>query len=162
MENGIFLLLGTNLGDRLENIRKAVTEIASDVGNVIKQSSIYQTAPWGQPNQPDFYNVVIEIETEYTATELLERLLKIETSLGRTRKERWGARTIDIDILFYNNEVIDSENLSVPHPAIASRRFTLVPLAEIAAELVHPVSKKTITELLSECPDDLPVTLVNL
>ncbi|HEY9048409.1 MAG TPA: 2-amino-4-hydroxy-6-hydroxymethyldihydropteridine diphosphokinase [Ohtaekwangia sp.] len=157
MDSGIFLLLGTNLGDREQNLAKAKDLISKQVGNLVKESSIYQTAAWGKNDQPDFYNEVIEIDTTLSPQALLQTTLHIEEELGRKRMETWGPRVIDIDILLYRDSIIDTARLTIPHPAMAQRRFTLVPLAEIAADILHPVLQKKISELLDLCPDQLAV-----
>jgi 2-amino-4-hydroxy-6-hydroxymethyldihydropteridine diphosphokinase len=157
MKTGIFLLLGTNLGDRFGNIRKAVLETRDSVGPIIAQSKIYQTAAWGKTDQPDFFNQVIEISTDLSPDELLAAILSIEQKLGRERDEHWGARIIDIDILFFGQQIIASPTLTIPHAAIEYRKFTLLPLAEIAASFVHPKSGKTMLQLLNECNDPLKV-----
>jgi 2-amino-4-hydroxy-6-hydroxymethyldihydropteridine diphosphokinase len=157
MKTGIFLLLGSNLGNRFENIQKAVSEIEGSIGVIVTRSKIYRTAAWGKTDQPDFFNQVIEISTGLQPHDLLSALLQIEKKLGRQRKEQWGARIIDIDILFFNQQKIESSVLSIPHPAIESRRFTLVPLNEIAPSFKHPTSAKTMSELLEECKDPLKV-----
>jgi 2-amino-4-hydroxy-6-hydroxymethyldihydropteridine diphosphokinase len=159
MIGDIFLLLGSNLGDRETNLEVARSKIQS-IARIRKLSGVYKTAPWGKPDQPAFYNQVIAIETAMVPDELLNALLSIEMALGRERHEKWGSRVIDIDILFYKNDIISNERLKIPHPQIANRRFTLVPLQEIAPELVHPVLGKSITELLGECEDRLEVERV--
>lgn len=157
MNNGIFLLLGSNEGDSARNLAEAERRIGQDAGRVVARSSLYKTAAWGREDQPDFYNRVLEIRSAHSPWNLLEILLGIEKSMGRIRVEKWGRRVIDIDILFYGNEIHDTPGLIVPHPGIPSRRFTLVPLAEIAAGFVHPVLKETIGSLLAQCTDSLAV-----
>lgn len=162
MNSGIFLLLGSNEGDRLRNLEEASRRISLDAGEVVARSSVYRTAAWGMEDQPDFYNQVVAIRSPHSPEELLWRLLAIERAMGRVRRERWGPRLIDIDLLFYGNEVIDTSFLRVPHPGIPDRKFTLLPLAEIAPDLVHPVLHKTIAELLRECEDRLGVERLGL
>lgn len=157
MDTGIFLSLGSNQGDSHENLRETIARIGQQAGTVLKASSVYRTAAWGKTDQPDFLNQVIGLSTTLAPEELLERTLSIEQSLGRVRKEKWSMRTIDIDILLFNDQVINSPRLSLPHPELANRRFVLVPLNEIAPDHIHPVLKKTIRELLIECPDQLEV-----
>jgi 2-amino-4-hydroxy-6-hydroxymethyldihydropteridine diphosphokinase len=157
--NGIFLLLGSNENDRLKYLTQAKQQITSTVGDIVKQSAIYETQPWGNFNQQDFLNQVIEISTSLSPEELLDATMKIETELGRVRAERWGPRKIDIDILLYGEIVIHSPRLEIPHPAIPDRRFTLVPFSEIAGDVIHPVNRKTIENLLKECPDEQGVRL---
>ncbi|MCJ8209953.1 2-amino-4-hydroxy-6-hydroxymethyldihydropteridine diphosphokinase [Mucilaginibacter sp. RS28] len=153
----VFLLLGSNLGDRFSYLEKARRAIRDNVGEIIKKSSVYETAAWGKENDPDYLNQVLEVQTKQNAPDLLKTLLEIELTMGRERKEVWAARTIDIDILFFEKEIIDQDNLIVPHPRLHLRRFTLEPLAEIAPDFVHPVLGKTITELKNELPDSLTV-----
>lgn len=152
-----YLLIGGNLGNRKENLSKATGLIRKQCGVVINSSSLYETAAWGMAEQPSFLNQVLEISTSLDAKQLMRRILKIENMMGRVRKEKFGPRTIDIDILFYQNEIHDLLFLKIPHPELQNRRFVLVPLAEINSELQHPVLKKTIAELLEECPDNLEV-----
>lgn len=152
----VFLLLGSNLGNREEFIKKAVEQIG-EFAAVLKTSSLYETQAWGKEGEPDYLNQVVEIATDMEAHNLLAMLLKIEQHLGRLRNEKWGSRTIDIDILFYGNRVIDDADLTVPHPRLHERRFTLEPLEEIAAELIHPVFKKNITQLKKDLKDSLIV-----
>ncbi|MEZ4946256.1 MAG: 2-amino-4-hydroxy-6-hydroxymethyldihydropteridine diphosphokinase [Cyclobacteriaceae bacterium] len=157
MQKTTYILLGTNLGKRELNLTAARGHIGEKIGTILYSSKIYETAAWGKEDQPDFLNQVIMLKTHIDPHSLLEKLLWIETTLGRQRKIKWGERIIDLDILFYEDEVINDENITIPHPGIPSRRFTLLPLQEIAPQLVHPVLNKTIEELLAECPDKLDV-----
>jgi 2-amino-4-hydroxy-6-hydroxymethyldihydropteridine diphosphokinase len=154
----VFLLLGSNLGDRRNALQAACDRLEARVGKIEAISSIYKTGAWGNTAQPDFYNLAIRIATSLAPEVLLENCLAIEADLGRKRVEKWGERVIDIDILFYEDLIIRQEALQVPHPQIAFRRFTLEPVAEIAKDFVHPELRKTIGELLEACPDNLPVT----
>lgn len=156
----VFLLLGTNLGNRTANLTEAIRAIHEQVGKIITASSVFETSAWGKTDQPSFLNQALEIRTQLDAEMLLTRLLSIEEQMGRLRREHWGQRVIDIDILFFGNDVYSSPRLLIPHPQLANRKFTLIPLNEIAPEFVHPLLKKTITELLEICPDTLDVTKV--
>jgi 2-amino-4-hydroxy-6-hydroxymethyldihydropteridine diphosphokinase len=153
----VFLLLGSNLPDRQKNLESALRLLNERVGEVVSVSAVYKTAAWGITSQPDFYNQAVEIGTPLSPEVLMEECLRIETELGRQRLEKWGERIIDIDILFYDSISINTEALHIPHPQIPYRRFTLVPLAEIAAEYEHPFMEKTIQQLLDVCPDKLDV-----
>ncbi|MEQ8424593.1 MAG: 2-amino-4-hydroxy-6-hydroxymethyldihydropteridine diphosphokinase [Cyclobacteriaceae bacterium] len=155
MKKTTYLLLGTNLGDRKNNIAIARGHIAEKIGTIQKSSKIYETAAWGKEDQPDFLNQVIMLKTHLDPHTLLEALLWIEEALGRRRKIKWGERIIDLDILFYENEIIEDEKITIPHAGIPNRRFTLLPMQEIAPQLLHPVLNKTIEQLLAECPDKL-------
>jgi 2-amino-4-hydroxy-6-hydroxymethyldihydropteridine diphosphokinase len=155
-----YLLLGSNEGDRQEWLRQAMEQIKERIGVITKRSAVYSTAAWGLEEQPDFLNMAIEVETNLPARELLTGINAIEQALGRQRTVKWGQRTLDIDILFYGNEIIDETDLKVPHPALQDRRFALAPLNEIAAGYVHPHFKKTIRALLAECDDPLEVSVV--
>ena len=155
--NHAYLSLGSNEGNRTLWLQKAIDLIAEKCGVIGQRSSIYETAAWGITTQPDFLNMVISLQTDKTATELLALILAIETSLGRERTIKWGPRTIDIDILLYNKDIIQTSSLIVPHPFMQERRFTLIPLAEIAPHFIHPILRKSIAELLVECPDKLEV-----
>lgn len=150
---GIFLSLGSNLGNRLNNLKEARELIYDTVGKVIATSSLYRTDPWGVTDQPEFYNLVMMIESELPPSILLERLLDAEKEMGRVREKKWGARLIDIDLLFYHNQVLNLPHIIIPHPQIPFRRFVLEPMAEIAPAFIHPVLHKNIATLLAECGD---------
>lgn len=154
-----YLLLGTNLGDRLSQLDRARRAIGENIGELVACSAVYETEAWGNPDQPDYLNQVINVRTPLEATVLLDVVHTIEKALGRDRKEKWGARVIDIDILFYGEEVIEAEHLHVPHPHIHERRFVLVPLAEIAGHFVHPTLLQPISNLLEATSDTLSVKL---
>ncbi|RKD14345.1 2-amino-4-hydroxy-6-hydroxymethyldihydropteridine diphosphokinase [Pelobium manganitolerans] len=153
----VFLGLGSNVGDKMAYLQKALALVAERVGAIEKVSSFYATKAWGKTNEDDFYNAAVEMQTNLTAFEVLKTVQKIETELDRVRKEKWGARTVDIDVLFYESDVIATEELKVPHPFITDRRFVLVPLAEIAEQLIHPIKKKSVQKLLEQCTDNLSV-----
>jgi len=161
----VFLLLGGNLGDRKQTILEAKKYISLQIGKIELESSLYQTAAWGVENQPSFLNQVIQVLSSLSAQEILVQIEEIEKKLGRKRYQKWYARTIDVDILYYENQILDEEentetqqkNLKVPHPFLHQRRFTLVPLVEVAPHFVHPLLQKTNTELLEDCLDKLPV-----
>lgn len=149
----IYLLLGSNLGDSRALLQHAATQLEQQLGNINKRSAMYKTAAWGKTDQPDFVNQVLELHTRFSAMETLNIMLKIEQQMGRQRSELYAPRTIDIDLLFFNQHIIDLPNLQVPHPRIAERRFVLVPMNELAPDFKHPVWHKTIRQLLLECPD---------
>ena len=146
MANKVYLALGTNLGDREKQLKTAIEEL-EEFATVIKESSIYETEPYGYKEQGKFLNMCLEMETELSALELIFRLQEIEHKMGRIREIKNGPRTIDLDILFYNDEVIDRPNLKIPHPQLHKRRFVLDPLTEIAGNYLHPIIKKPIKEL---------------
>jgi 2-amino-4-hydroxy-6-hydroxymethyldihydropteridine diphosphokinase len=160
MMNGIYLLSGSNLGNRMVWLEQALAAIEKNVGQIKAQSSLYETAAWGKEDQPPFLNQVVEISTELAPLELIYRLLSIEKDLERTREESWAPRTIDLDILYYGDQIFSTTELTIPHPRLHLRRFTLVPLCEIAPLFVHPVLKKNNLQLLEECPDQLQVSLL--
>jgi 2-amino-4-hydroxy-6-hydroxymethyldihydropteridine diphosphokinase len=155
-----YLSLGGNLGNTIEIFENSLKILAKKVGKITKLSAFYQTSAWGPVVQDDFINQVIELETMLSARELLAILLEVELEMGRKRKERWGPRSLDLDILFFGNEIISEENLEVPHPRLAERKFVLIPLSEIAPSYVHPVFQKTIQQLLLECQDDADCLLM--
>ena len=152
-----YLLIGGNLGNRKDNLLKATSMITEQCGALTNSSSIYETAAWGVTDQPSFLNQAITISTPLNARQLIRKLLKIEKEMGRVRKEKLGPRIIDIDILLFENEIQDLPFLKIPHPEMQNRRFVLTPLAEIDPGLQHPVLKKSVSQLLEECPDNLEV-----
>ena len=159
--NKAYLSLGSNEGERTLWLDKALWLLSVTCGTLVQMSSVYETAAWGIQDQPDFLNMVVQLETEKNARDLLTAILAVETTLGRHRTVKWGPRTIDIDILFFNDEVINTPDLVVPHPFIQERRFILLPMAEIAAEWIHPVLQKNIATLVAECKDELQVRRFN-
>jgi len=158
--NKLFLITGGNIGDRKKNLETAAALINRRVGKITKLSKIYETDAWGKRDQPSFYNQVLAIESEFSAREILTAILKIEEEMGRKRTVKNAARIIDIDILFFNDEIVNEQNLVIPHPEIINRRFVLSPLNEIAPQVIHPVFKKTIHQLLLLCKDQLKVNPV--
>jgi len=156
----VYLSLGSNLGDRLRFLKKAIEKIGESDSVVIRKiSAVYLTDPVGNPDQPRFLNLVVSIDTSLKPLRLLEYLLDIEEKLGRERNEKWGPRIIDLDILLYDELIISSDRLTLPHPRMHQRRFVLVPLAQINPHLFHPLLKKSVEELLRLCPDQSEVKL---
>ena len=155
--NTIYLLLGSNMGNSKQQLLTAIDNIQSEIGAIIHKSSLYSTQAWGNTNQPDFLNQVVVVTTNFMALETLNIILKIETKMGRIRTIKNAPRVIDIDILFFNSDVISLDNLSVPHPEIENRRFVLIPLNELVPDLQHPVSKSSMHTLLLNCTDALEV-----
>ena len=150
-----YISLGSNLGDRLQYLLDARQRIEKNIGKIHRQSKIYQTAAWGHTNQPAFYNQVLEVQTTFTPLQLLENCLSIEKEMGRTRGILWGERTIDIDILLYDGRSVQTAELKIPHPYLHLRNFVLVPICEIAPELIHPTMELTMQQLLERCADEL-------
>jgi 2-amino-4-hydroxy-6-hydroxymethyldihydropteridine diphosphokinase len=150
----VTLLLGANLGDRVQTLQRAVDLVVERVGPVVRQSGLYETAPWGVMGQPTYLNQVLVVETTLEPEAVLNQTQAIELELGRVRLEKWGARIIDIDILYYDQLILQTDRLTVPHPYLHQRRFTLVPLAEAAPDFVHPILQKMTLELLAECEDE--------
>jgi 2-amino-4-hydroxy-6-hydroxymethyldihydropteridine diphosphokinase len=160
--NRVYIQLGSNLGDREGYLKQSQVMLIDKIGLIIKKSSIYESSPWGVENQGSFLNQVLLLETDVKPFDLLDRILNIEKEMGRVRIEKWGERIIDIDILFYNDEIIETNNLCIPHPYISKRRFVLSPLDEIAKNYIHPILQKTINKLLSECLDEEKVSVYEL
>ena len=158
--NEAYLLIGGNVGNRMEWLEKARKSIEFRCGQVTRVSSIYETEAWGNQQQESFLNQAIQLETLLSAHQLLETILEIEARLGRKREARYGPRTIDIDILFYNDLVMDSDRLVIPHPEIENRRFALECLNEIAPGKIHPKLQKTISQLLDQTNDPLKVNKI--
>ena len=156
--NKAYLGLGTNIENRETHLRVALTEI-SQLGSITKQSSIYETSPVGYEAQDDFLNMVIELETELDPTELIIKLQEIEHKIGRIKEVTNGPRKIDIDILLFNNEVIDSKNLTIPHPRMHRRKFVLIPLKEIKADLTLPTTGESINTLLENLKNSEKVNI---
>jgi 2-amino-4-hydroxy-6-hydroxymethyldihydropteridine diphosphokinase len=144
----VYLALGSNLGDRRHNLEAAIAALPPAV-RVLERSPLYETAPWGVTDQPDFLNMVLKGETRLAPAALLARLKRIETDLGRLPTIRYGPRLIDLDILFYDSLVLSTPELTIPHPRLHERAFVLIPLADLAANLVHPVLGKPIRDLLA-------------
>jgi 2-amino-4-hydroxy-6-hydroxymethyldihydropteridine diphosphokinase len=155
------LLLGSNLGERKNFLEQAAGKIAQQIGSITKISSYYETKSWGLEDQPDFLNQVLVCQTACTAEKTLALCLSIEKELGRNRKEKWGSRTIDIDILYFNRDIIASGILKVPHPFLQQRRFVLVPLCEVMPDFIHPIYNFSNQQLLEQCTDKLEVILLN-
>jgi 2-amino-4-hydroxy-6-hydroxymethyldihydropteridine diphosphokinase len=150
----VFLGIGTNLGDRERNLEETVAKIKEYIGPVLNLSSVYETEPWGFESENQFLNMVVEVETKQSPSGVLGAILMIEAFLGRTREgNQYTSRVIDIDILLYEDNVVDEVSLKIPHPLMGERRFVIVPLCEIAPDLVHPVLKKSIASLLESCKD---------
>jgi len=152
-----YLLLGSNTGKSVEILDKACGEINQYIGKVIEKSSLYKTQPWGVTDQPDFLNQLIIIDTSYEPVDLLKNLLRLEKDLGRERIVKWGPRTLDIDILYYDQEIIVRPELKIPHPEIQNRKFALVPLVESDPDFIHPVFNISNREMLTRCKDTLHV-----
>jgi 2-amino-4-hydroxy-6-hydroxymethyldihydropteridine diphosphokinase len=155
--NTIYLLLGSNMGNSRQQLLKAKKNIEQQIGKTIRQSDLYQTAAWGNTKQADFLNQVIITETKLTAEETMQAILSIEKEMGRIRTKKNAPRIIDIDILFFNKEIIHTKNLVVPHPQLQNRNFVLAPLNQLSPNLKHPALNKTIHQLLKSSPDTLTV-----
>ena len=162
MEHSVFIGLGSNQGEKIKTTERSIEEILK-LGKTFRlaRSSWYDSEPWGKEGQAWFINGVIQISTEFGADELLKKCKEIEKRLGREKREKWGPRVIDIDILFYDDLSLESPEMEIPHPRILERNFVLIPFAEIAPQFVHPVLKKTIKELLDTSPDQKKVVKVS-
>ena len=159
--NIAYLLLGSNLDDRFGLLEQARKAIASSIGSISGESAVYESEPWGFASENHFLNQVIMVETSLDPFQLIDMIYGIEQNLGRTRVplEGYISRTIDIDILFFNDEIISSERLMIPHPKIQERMFTLLPLVELNGAFIHPAYNKSVGALKDECRDPLPVYL---
>jgi len=153
----VFFSIGGNIGDRSTNLDKAITAIAKKIGPILSISSIYETKAWGIENQPDFLNQVLLVETNLSPLETLETVLAIELKMGRIRERKWYTRIIDIDLLFFDNRIMTSKKLTIPHPFLEKRNFVLAPLVEIAPNFIHPVLQKSIADLYRKSKDPLKV-----
>ncbi len=159
--NKIYILLGANLGNPVQQLQKAKALLSDKLGQLLHTSALYESEAWGVEDQPLFINQVLLLATDYTPQQCLALCLSIENELGRVRKEKWGARLIDIDILYYNSEIIQEPDLVIPHPYIQERKFTLMPLVEIAATYLHPKFQLSNEQLLLNCKDKLVVKKMN-
>lgn len=156
--NTAYLILGGNIGNRLQNLQDAIQLISKKAGVIAEISDIFTTSAWGNTDQPDFLNQAVCLQTHLTAEYLLETLISIEQLLGRVRDhQKWTERVIDIDILFYNADIINTPDLKIPHPYLQERMFVLIPMSQLAPMFVHPALNKNIQTLLLECTDKLEV-----
>ncbi len=153
MDHQICLHLGSNMGDQGQNLKTAILEIAKTVGQISDQSSLYRTEAWGETAQPDFLNQSILVSTNLSPQIVLKTILNIEAEMGRIREKRWGPRLIDIDLLFYDDLIIETPSLTVPHPQIPFRNFVLIPTMEIFGDFIHPVFNLSIEELYLRSKD---------
>jgi len=156
----VFLGLGSNQGDKIQYLEKSCELVRHQIGTIMGLSALYTTKAWGKTDQEDFVNQVIRVWTELEPKQLLNNIQEIENSLGRIRTEKWGARTIDIDILYFGNLILDHDDIQIPHPELTERRFILVPLTEIAPDFLHPIFKLSNKELLAFCEDTLEVNKI--
>ena len=150
----VYLILGGNLGDRINNLQKATDYISRDIGEIVGRSSIYETEPWGFSHDSSFINQILRVNTTLKPIQVLEKIIDIEKSCGRSSKSKeYTAREMDIDILFYNNKIINSDRLIIPHPQIHERMFVLVPMAELQPDFIHPVLQRPVSYLKEKCND---------
>lgn len=156
-KNTAFLLLGSNLGDRILNLNQALINLGDSDITILQKSSIYETEPWGVTDQQPYLNQAVKIETKLNSKDLLDLILSTEKKLGRERLAKWDSRTIDIDIIYFNDEIVNDQELTIPHPFLEKRRFVLVPLCELDENYIHPVLNLSNLKLLEICPDQLEV-----
>lgn len=154
---GVYLLLGSNMGDSKKMLLSARDQIEARLGKIVRASSVYRTKAWGIEDQPDFLNQVLEVDTDLGASDILGYILEIEKIMGRIRYKKWFTRSIDIDILYYGDEIIETKHLNIPHPENQNRNFVLVPMAEIAPDFIHPKLGISQKELLRQSKDPLEV-----
>ncbi len=154
-----YLHLGSNKGDRTSYLSNAIKQITAKIGQVTDQSAIYQTEPWGKKDQDDFLNMAIKVESNLVPEDALNAAKKIETDMGSEKKEKWGPRIIDIDILYCNDLIMEKDNLVIPHPHIYERNFVLIPLMEIAGDFIDPVKEMSIEDIFDLCKDESEVLL---
>jgi len=155
----VYLSIGSNIGHRKAHLSRAIEIIADRIGSIVQKSRVYETAAWGLEDQPVFYNQVVQIESKNNPSEILSSINKIEEEIGRVRHSKWASRKIDIDILFYDDIIVESKELTIPHPHLQDRNFVLVPFLEINPEYQHPKLKQSIRELYFSCADNLSVFL---
>lgn len=151
--NKAYILTGGNVGNSATYLKQAIALLNESCGNVVQSSGLYQTAAWGKTDQAAFLNQALLLQTSLDAVSLMKALLLVEEKMGRKRLEKYGPRIIDLDILLFNEEIYHTSLITIPHPELANRRFALVPLAEIAGNIIHPILKKSIATLLNDCPD---------
>ncbi len=152
-----YLLLGSNIGNKIQHIEDAQAHVEKHIGHINLKSSKYRTEPWGLENQEDFINMVIQVTSDLSPEIVLNKIKDIEQQVGRTETEHWGPRVIDIDILYCDDKVVNTEKLQIPHPQISNRNFVLIPLIEIAGDMTDPVHKITIDEIYEKCTDTCEV-----
>ena len=160
--NTMYIQLGSNVGERHSYIKESLLQIEKILGTIICESKTYESSPWGVTEQRNFLNKVISVKSDFSAKDALKTLQNIENNLGRKRSEKWGERTIDLDILFYNNQTINTKELTIPHPHIQDRKFVLIPFAEMNGKFIHPTLKKDIFALLKECKDTEKVVVYEI
>lgn len=160
--NNIYLSIGTNLGDKKQNLKRALLALKKNNIHINKVSSIYKTEPVGVKDQPEFFNIAVDISTEMSPDELLAAVLRIEDEMGRVRTQKWGPRLIDIDILLFNGLVVNKKNLIIPHPYLTGRNFVLIPLIEINKNVRHPVSNELLEKFIPENKDQVEITSFSL
>ncbi|MGF1532130.1 MAG: 2-amino-4-hydroxy-6-hydroxymethyldihydropteridine diphosphokinase [Bernardetiaceae bacterium] len=153
----VVLLLGSNMGDRIHWLTQASIQLQAHVGALYKASTVYQTAPWGKTDQPPFLNQALRLQTTLEPLDILTAALEIETALGRTRDQPWGPRTIDIDLLCYEDHIHDCPRLTLPHDHLTERRFALLPLQAVYPDWIHPQSQQNLEQMIAQCSDTLPV-----